>query len=268
MKRTDLDEGVSEKFLFEAPSGYGKTWMSMNIAKIYAMAGKKVLYIDPEKGTDKTKKKIFGNLTSEELDKITLIKATNIEIYLKYMNGWTEVRQAGTQEVEFHHGNDYDLKVCDGLTTEIEQYKAKLTQKFIKQGYYSISGVNFPITNPDIFILPFQFYAKLYDQVKEALVTMLDYNYDIICSMHMLKETEGHKYLKESIFQKFDTIIHLNKVTMSNGNPKWDGTIIKNRGRESTNTSNKIDDMNNIFKYFIGKFALDMDEVMKKMTYE
>lgn len=268
MKRNELDEDVSEKFLFEGASGYGKTWLSMNIAKIYAIAGKKVLYIDPEKGTDKTKKKIFGNLTDEELDRITRIKATNIETYLKYMIGWTETKQAGSQTIEFHHGNDYNLKICDGITTEIEQYKTRLTQKFIKQGYYTIAEKNFPISNPDIFVLPFQFYAKLYDQIKEALVIMLDNDYDIICSMHMLKDTEGQKDLKESIYQKFDTIIHLNKVTLSNGNPKWDGTIIKNRGRESTNTSNKVDDTSALYKYFIGKFGLDSDEVMKRMTYE
>ncbi|MDD3474398.1 MAG: ATP-binding protein [Candidatus Dojkabacteria bacterium] len=268
MKREELDEDVSEKFLFEGPSGYGKSWLSANIAKIYLIAGKKVLYIDPEKGMDKQKKKIFSNLTDEELDKITLIKATNIDTYLKYMLGWTETKQAGTQTVEFTHGNDYDLKVCDGITTEIEQYKTRLTQKFIKQGYYTIGEKNFSITNKDTFVLPYNFYGKLYDQIKEALVTMLDHNYDIIASMHLLKDTEGQRDLKESIYQKFDTIIKLNKITLSSGNPKWDATILKNRGRESPNSSNYVDDTNKFLKYFIKKFALDYDEVIKRFEYE
>lgn len=267
MKREELDEDVGEKWLLEGPSGYGKTWLSGNFAKIYAMAGKRVLFIDPEKGSDKQKKKIFSSLTDEELDKITLIKATNIDTYLKYMLGWTETKTAGTQVIEYEVGNDYDLKICDGITTEIEQYKTRLTKKFIKQGYYTIGDKQFPITNKDTFILPFNFYAKLYDQIKEALVMMLDYNYDIIASMHVLKDTEGQRDLKESIYQKFDTIVKLNKITLPTGNPKWDATMIKNRGKESPNSSNYVDNTDKFYKYFIKKFALDYDEVIKKFEY-
>lgn len=268
MLRIELDEDINEKVLLEGPSGFGKTWEAMNVCKIYAMAGKKVLYIDPEKGTNKTKKKVFGNLTDEELANITLLKATNIDVYLKYMKGWTETKTAGSQVVEFKHGCDYDLKVCDGLTTEIELYKTQLTQKFIKQGYYTVGDKNFPINNKEIFMLPFQFYGKLYDQIKEALVIMLDHEYDIIATMHMLKDTEGHRDLKESIYQKFDTIIKLNKISMSNGNPKWSGTLLKNRGRESPNTTNQLDDLNKFLMYFVTKFGLDPEETMKRLTYE
>lgn len=268
MKRNELDEDVSEKWLFEGNSGYGKTWILMNICKLYAMAGKKVLFIDPEKGTDKTKKKIFENLKDEELDKITLVKATDIDTYIKYMQGWTEEKQAGTQTVYFPHGLDYDVKICDGLTTEIELYKTQLTQKFIKQGFYTIAEKNFTISNKDTFVLPFQFYAKLYDQIKEALVIMLNHKYDILASMHVLKDTSGQQDLKESIYQKFDTIIKLNKMSLSTGNPSWNATIAKNRGRESPNTSNSVDDVSKFYMYFIKKFALDSDEVMKRLTYE
>lgn len=268
MKRSELDEDVSEKFLFEGHSGYGKTWLLGNISKIYAIAGKKVLYIDPEKGSDKQKNKIFSSLTDEELEKITVIKATNINTYIKYMLGWTETKQAGSQVVEIGYGNDYDLKVCDGITTEIEQYKTALTNKFIKQGYYTIADKIFNISNKETFVLPFNFYAKLYDQIKEALVTMLDYNYDIIASIHVLKNTTGQKDLQESIYQKFDTIIKLNKVVLPTGNPKWDATIIKNRGKESPNKSNYVDDTNKLLRYFIKKFSLDYEETMKRFEYE
>lgn len=268
MNRNELNEDVSEKWLFEGNSGYGKTWLEMNIAKIYAIAGKKVLYIDPEKGTDKAKYKVFNNLTDEELDRITIIKATNIDIYIKYMLGWTETKQAGTQEVQIQHGLDYDLKICDGLTTEIELYKTQLTQKFLKQGFYTIGDKNFPISNKDVFILPFNFYAKLYDQIKEALVTMLDHKYDMFASMHILKDSVGQQDLKEAIYQKFDTIIKLNKFSLSNGHPSWDAIILKNRGRESPNTTNAVDDVSKFYLYFIKKFALDSDDVIKRLTYE
>ena len=268
MKRDELDTDINEKFLFEGSSGTGKTWISMNISKLYAIAGKKVLYIDPEKGVSKAKKKVFGNLTDEELDNITIISATNIETYSKYMLGWTETKQAGSQTVEFSHGNDYDVKILDGLTTNIELFKTRLTNKFIKQGFYTVSEKNFPINNPDLFILPFQFYAKMYDSLKNSLNIMLDHSYDIIATLHPLKETEGQKELKESVFQKFDTIIKLNKTVLSSGNPKWTGTILKNRGRESENSSNQLDSISPLYMYFIKKFNLDSEDVMKRMTYE
>ncbi len=268
MKRSELDEDISEKLLFEGSSGHGKTWLSMNIAKIYAIANKKVLYIDPEKGIGKSKKKIFNNLTDDELDLITIINATNIDVYLKYMLGWIEIKQAGTQTVEFKYGLDYDLKVCDGLTTEIELYKTSLTQKFLKQGYYTIGERQFNITNKDVFTLPYNFYGKLYDNIKDALNVMLDHKYDIVATMHHLKDTDSQKELQESIYQKFDSIIKLNKLTSSNGSPKWTATIVKNRGRESPNTSNSIDDTNAILMYFIKKFGMDSDVVMERMKYE
>lgn len=268
MKREDLDSDINEKLLFEGSSGTGKTWLSMNIAKIYSIAGKKVLYIDPEKGTNKAKKKIFNNLTDEELDKITVISATNIEIYMKYMLGWRETKQVGSQTVEFNHGNDFDVKICDGLTTNIELFKTKLTQKFVKQGFYTVSEKNFPINNPELFTLPFQFYAKMYDSLKDSLNIMLDYPFDIIASMHPLKETEGQKELRESIFQKFDSILRLNKIVLSTGNPKWTATILKNRGRESPSMSNQLDDTSSLYMYFIKKFDLDSEETLKRLTYE
>ncbi len=269
MRREDLDTDINEKFLFEGPSGYGKSWMLMNIAKIYAIAGKKVIYIDPEKGTNKTKKKVFGNLTDEELDNINLIKATNIDTYLKWMLGWSEKKIVGAQELDFTYGLDCDVKVCDGLTTEIEIFKTKLTKRFVDQGYYYIGDTKFPIKNSETFTLPFQFYSKLYDQLKDGLNIMLDHNYDILGSMHLLKESEGHKELRESIFQKFDTIIKLNKtVDPIQGTPKWDGVILKNRGKESPNMSNQIDNMNSLFTYFIKKFSLDSDEIKERMAYE
>ena len=265
MIRSDLNKNIKEKFLFDGLSGTGKTNISLKIAKIYVLNHKKVLYIDPEHGSDRELEKMFSDLTDEELGRIELVHATNIETYLKYMLGWVEEKHAGTQTVSIFHGVDYNLKVCDGLTTEIELYKTRLTQKFVKQGYYMLGERQFSIPNPDVFVLPFQFYAKLYDQIKEALVIMLDHKYDVVATMHPLKNTDSQKDLEQSIYQKFDSVIKLNKLTLPSGMPQWGANIIKNRGRESPDKSNVLDGVEPLLRYFINKFGMDIEETMKKM---
>ena len=265
MKREDFNKNIKEKMLFESLSGAGKSRTCMLISTIYAMNNKKVLYIDPEKGTDKDSEKIFGCLTDRELENIEMIHATNIEIYLKYMFGWDEDRSIGPQKTIIHHGINYDLKVCDGLGTEIELYKTMLSRKFQDQGYYEIGGKRFDIQNKDTFVLPYQFYGKLYDQIKEALVIMIDHKYDILASIHPLKQTEGQQDLQQHIYQKFDSVIRLNKHLTPNGYPKWNGTIFKNRGRESPDKSNTLESIDPIIKYFITKFNMDMDETLERL---
>lgn len=238
----------------------------MKITKIYVLNNKKVLYIDPEHGSDRELEKMFSDLTDEELGRIELVHATNIETYLKYMlKDGLKKSMAGTQTVAFPHGVDYDLKVCDGITTEIELYKTRLTQRFVKQGYYMLGERQFSIPNPDVFVLPFQFYAKLYDQIKEALVIMLDHKYDVIATMHPLKNTDSQKDLEQSIYQKFDSVIKLNKLVLPSGMPQWGANIIKNRGRESPDKSNVLDGVEPLLIYFIKKFGMDVEETMKKL---
>lgn len=265
MKREDLEMDLKEKFLFEGLTASGKTWISMRIAKLYAMNGKRVLFIDVEHGTDRDKKNVFNDLSDEELEKVDVIHATDIETYLRAMLGYTEEKQVGSQVVRMSHYLDYDLKICDDIVSEIELYKVKLTQKFIKQGYYTIGEKQFSISNPDTFILPYNFYAKLYDQVKEALVIMLNHRYDIIVTMHPLKDTSSQRDLEQSIYQKFDSVIRLNKMILSSGFPKWTASIVKNRGRESPDKSNMLDSVEPLLVYFIKKFKMDINVGLEKI---
>lgn len=265
MKREDFNKNVKEKVLFEGPSGAGKTNISLIITKIYAINKKKILYIDPEHGTDRDLEKKFGNLDDKELSHIEVVNATNIDTYIKYMYGWTEDRSVGTQVNTIQLGLDYDLKVCDGLGTEIEIYKAKLSQKFQKQGYYEIGGKRFDIINKETFVLPYQFYGKLYDQLKEALVVMLDHKYDIIATLHPLKQTESQQDLQQSIYQKFDSVIRLNKLLLPNGFPQWNCIIVKNRGREAPDKSNSLDSVDPLIIYFIKKFNMPIEETLDRL---
>lgn len=265
MNPEDLKKNIKEKFLFDAPSGCGKTNLSLKIAKIYAMNDKKIIYIDSEKGTDRDLEKIFGDLTKEQLNNIQLINATNINTYIKYMYGWEEDKSIGTQVNIIQHGLDCDLKVLDGIGTEMELFKTKLSQRFQDQGFYTIGDKRFEISNKETFVLPFNFYAKVYDQIKEALVVMLDHKYDIIATLHPLKDTKAQMQLKECIYQKFDSIIRLNKEISSEGFPKWNGTILKNRGKESPDKSNTLESIDPILKYFINKFNMPMEETIERL---
>ncbi len=266
MKREDLKKNIKEKMLFEGPTATGKTHTLLIISAIYAIAGKKVLYIDPEGGTDKEKWKVFNKLTDRQLENIELIQATNIEIYLKYMIGWTEEKTIGTQKTIIQHGlDDCDVKICDGLGNEIEQYKTQLSRKFQDQGYYEIGGKQFNIMNKETFVLPYQFYGKLYDQIKESLVVMLNHKYDIFASIHPLKQTDSQMELQQQIYQKFDSVTSLHKqLNPINGCPRWTGKIIKNRGRESPDRPNTLDSIEPIILYFISKFNLNKDETLEK----
>lgn len=266
MKREDLNKNVKEKLLLEGNTGVGKTYDALRIVKIYLIAGKKVVYIDPEAGTDRDIIKLFDDLTDEELSRFELINATNIEAYLMGMYGLREEIQIGTNQTVIKTKYiDCDLKVCDGLITEIELYKTKLSRNFIEQGYYEIGGKQFTIKNPDTFVLPYNFFGKLYTQIKEALVVMLDHKYDILCTTHMFKNTDAQKDLAQSIYQKFDSVIRLNKTIDPSGFPDWSGNIIKNRGRESPDKSSILTSIDPLIIYYIKKFDMNIEEVIKRV---
>jgi hypothetical protein len=266
MKREELHGNVREKFLFDGLSSTGKTWMALNITKLYAMNGKKCVFIDPEDGVQRELDSgIFDDLTDEQLGRIEIVHANDIETYLKYMFGWVVEKHAGTQTVPFQHGVDYDLKVCDGLMTELEQFKYRLTQKFVKQGYYVQGERQFQISNPDTFTLPYAFYSKVYDQLREGVNMMMTHSYDLVATTHPFKTTDAHKALEQSIYARFDSVIKLNKMIMPQGTPVWNATIIKNRGREAVDKSNILEDTSSLLMYFIKKFGMDVEETMKRL---
>lgn len=266
MRRDELHKNVREKFFFEGKTSVGKTFLSLTISKIYAMNGKKVLFIDPEDGVQRELDAgIFDSLTDRELENIEMIHANDIDDYLKWINGWEEDKSIGPQKSIVQYGTNYDLKVCDGLTAELEQYKFNLIQKFIKQKYYTIGDKQFPINNPDLFNLPYQIYSKLYDQLRDAITVMMKHKYDIICTAHPFKDTEAVKMLEQSIYGKFDSVIRLDKMLLPSGTPKWNAIIVKNRGKESPDKSNKLDDIQPIIIYFIKKFNMNIDETLEKL---
>ena len=269
MKRSDLKTNIKEKMLLEGLGGAGKTLLCMKITKLYALNGKKCLYIDVEHGTDREKEKIFNDLTDSQLENIDIVHATDINSLVRAMLGWEEEEQIGSQLIKREYYRDYDLKVVDDLTTEIDLYKARLTQKFIKQGKYEIQGTPFRIEDPDTFQLPFNFYAKIYDQLKESLVTMLNHRYDLIVCMHPIrsqKSGDAKEHLRNSIYMKFDSVVSMQKTLSPLGTPEWTATIIKNRGRESPDISNALDSHDPILIYFINKFGMPVEETLDRLN--
>lgn len=268
MKREELHKNVREKFLLSGKIATGKSHLLLLITKLYAINGKKVLYIDPEDGIQRELDNgIFDDLTEQQLNNIEIIRANDIETYLKYINGWTETKQIGSQTLETQFGINCDLKICDGLTTEMEMYKFRLIQKFIKQKFYVIGDKQFQINNPDLFMFPFALYGKLYDQLRDIISTMMEHKYDIICTTHPFKETEAQQMLEQSIYAKFDTVITLNKKLNHNGTPKWDGITEKNRGKEAPDKSNNISSVRPILVYFIKKFDMPIDKTLEELKF-
>lgn len=252
IKREDLKKNIKDKLLLEGLVSSGKTYIATRVTKLYAIAGKRVQYIDTEFGGDKEREKTWDGLTDDELDRIDLISAPDMDTMLNHMIS-----------IE----GQYDLKVVDNLSDEIDLYKTKLTRKFIKQGSYEIGGKIFYITDPDIFTLNFSSYAKIYDQLTEALIIMLQQPYDIIAAIHPLKTTDTQQALQERIYQKFDTVYRLEK-DVGTGFPVWKGTVVKNRGRENPKKSVAIDSVYDIFKYYAKRLGLDRKEAMKRLEIE
>jgi len=268
MQRSELHKSVREKFLYVGKISVGKTYLALLTAKIYAMNGKRVLFIDPEDGTQRELDAgIFDDLTEEQLSLITIIHANNVKDYLKWVNGWEEDLSIGSQTNIIQHGIDYDLKICDGLLTEMDMYKYALIQKFIKQGFYTIGDKQFKITNPDLFNLPYQLYGKLYDQLRDLLTTMMEHKYDIICTTHPFKESDAQQMLEQSVYGKFDTVVELNKTLNSTGYPKWAGVTEKNRGRENPNRENTLKSARPLIVYFIKKFGMPIEETIEKLKF-
>lgn len=265
MLRSELESNIKEKLLLEGLTSTGKTLLSMKIAKLYLLNNKKVLLIDSEHGTDREKKNIFGDLTDEQLEGLEIVHANDIDTFLRAMLGYIEEKTIGSQLVQIEHYKNFDLKVCDDLTSEIDLFKTKLYLKYIRQGKYEIGGKEFIIKDKDSWVLPFNYYARIYDQIKEALVTMLQDRNDLICTIHPLKESESQQNLQEAIYAKFDSVVKLQK-TMQSGYPKWSATVVKNRGRESPDKSNTLESVDPLLIYFIKKFGMPVDETMKRLN--
>ncbi len=269
MKRDELHKNVREKFLFIGKIATGKSLIALIVTKLYAMNGLKVIYIDPEDGTQREiERGIFDDLTDEQLNNIEIVHANDLDTYLKYVNGWTEEKVFGSQVIKIEHGKDCDLKICDGLIAEMDMCKFQLTQKFIAQKFYTIGDKQFPIKNPDLFMFPYALYGKLYDQLRDIISAMIIHKYDIICTSHPFKETDAQQMLEQSIYGKFDSVIEFNKKLKSNGHPKWDGVVEKNRGREFPDKSNNIESAKPIIAYFIKKFGMPVEETLEKLKFK
>lgn len=265
MQRSDLKGKVREKFLFVGRISTGKTYLILIIAKLYAMNGKKVLIIDPEDGTQREiEAGIFNDLTEEQLALIQIEHTNTIEDCLKWVNGWEEDSLVG----KVTRGNDYDLKIFDGLSAEMELYKYDMVQDFIKQKKYYIGEKEYKITNPDLFTLPYQHYNKLYDQLKDVILTLMKHKFDIICTTHPFKETTAQQTLEQFIYGKFDTVVELKKTLQLKGIPKWDGVVEKNRGRERPDKENTIESARPLIVYFIKKFGMPVEETIEKLKFK
>jgi hypothetical protein len=81
--------------------------------------------------------------------------------------------------------------------------------------------------------------------------------------MHPLKETESQQNLQQAVYMKFDSVVRLQKILLPTGFPKWSAMVVKNRGRESPENSNVLDNIEPLLAYFIHKFGMSVEDTLE-----
>jgi len=215
VKREELRKLIKEKILLYGDTDTGKTFASAKLAAFLVENNKKVIFIDPEFGSQR------------ELD---LLSDDILEgIDLRVVRTYPEFRDACMED------SDCFLKVIDGLSEGMELHKRFLEDRFIAQGSYTVKDKTFKIEDIETFSLPWQTYAKLYSDLKGVVYKAIQHKYHFLMTMHPLKTTESRIELTQSIFRKMDTVLELRRDETSEGGVNRYGVIKKNRGVDVSN---------------------------------
>uniref|UniRef100_A0A6M3XLL3 Putative ATPase domain containing protein n=1 Tax=viral metagenome TaxID=1070528 RepID=A0A6M3XLL3_9ZZZZ len=243
----ELKKMIKEKTLLIGESATGKTFIASEVAIALAGLGKDIIYIDTEYGCQKEFLRL-STTGDKVLDKVDLrVKVRFDELFDSILE----------------EGNCF-LKIVDGLDELIRMNKEYLEDKFSQAGFYVMGEKTFDVKDKETFVLPWNFYPKVYGNAIDSIYKMLKHDYHILVTMKSLGETDAKKHVEDVIKAKFDTVIETKKVLRSmegSGGviqtPLWYGTIIKNRGRENE-TSNVV--TKNIHKALIDRFKELVDE--------
>jgi|Deesub1362A_J573_1020465.scaffolds.fasta_scaffold01419_17 KaiC/GvpD/RAD55 family RecA-like ATPase len=250
MKIDSIRRQLKYKVLLRGDTGTGKTHCALMVASKCSERGDKVIYIDPEYGTQKEIIALYesGKISDESLANITMVITPRYDGKVEkvddgmYRGGF---RQAYKKVIK----SDADLIVLDSVNEVMELHRRYLEGKFISQGYYVIGEKVFNITDSDTFTLPWQSYNKLYDDLLKVIYDMVDLGYNFICTSHPIGDTKTRERLESSVFRKFDTIIDMG-VEISNNEKRWYGIIRKNRGKDVYARIKEVDKL--LVKMFVG----------------
>ena len=229
VKRDALKKYIKEKVLLYGDTDTGKTYTAVKLSEFLVQQGKSVVFIDPEFGSHRE----LVKLPDEILEGIDL----------RVVRTYPEFRDACLED------SDCFLKIVDGLSEGMEIHKRFLEDKFIAQGEYVVGEKSFKIQDKDTFTLPWQTYAKLYDDLKGVVYRAIQHRYHFVMTMHPFKATETKTELMQSIMRKFDTVLELRRDETSEGGVNRYGVIKKNRG---TDVSNCV--LSDVAEVLINKF--------------
>jgi ABC-type dipeptide/oligopeptide/nickel transport system ATPase component len=191
VKRAELEAKIKEKILLMGDSGTGKTYTAVKVAKLVAESGEKVVFVDPEYGAERE----LELLSDDVLE----------DIELKITPRWEMLK------VAIEHNDSCFLKVVDGLAEVFESVKHFLEQRYIARGEYIVGDKSISISDPQVFVLPWAGYPKVYSEVLASCRKLVEQKPHIICTTHSFGETPTQRKLTENVYRKFDTVLELKK---------------------------------------------------------
>lgn len=214
VKRSELQAKIKEKILLIGETGTGKTFTSAKVANFVAGHGKKVVFIDPERGAGK------------ELEMLSDEVLENIEF--RDTPEWDPFKKA-----IFKNDNCF-LKVVDGLSEAFVSSKIYLEDRYVAHGKYMTgkAEAEIEITDKEIFTLPFVAYSKVYDFIIKICHELVKQSPHIIVTMHSFGGSEAKQRLEADVFRKFDIIFELRRTPKTTPpSIVYDAVLKKRRGR-------------------------------------
>lgn len=216
MKIDEVRKNVKNKLLLTGKTGTGKTHLSLHVAFMFSREGKKVVYIDPEYGTQKEVDSLYSSEDIEDGD------IENID--LKVTPTWLEYLDA----VE---NADCDLLVLE-MSDAMRLHRRYLENKIKDEGGYIIEKNRIPVKDKETFTLPYNFYPKIYNVAVNTMYHLVEQPYHFIVTLTPVKGTEAKEEFMNFIMMKADTVIDLEKGIQGN-QVQYTGTVVKNRGGTS-----------------------------------
>ena len=243
VRKSELRAKVKEKILLIGDTGVGKTYTCVKIAGFVAGHGKKVVYIDTERGAGRE----LEALPDEVLENITYVDAPE----------WDAMQRA-----VFRNDSCF-LKILDGISEVFVASKFWLEDRFIAKGKYQVGESEIEITDREVFTLPWQSYSKVYDFVRKTVHELVKQSPHILVTMHPFGDTETKRSLEADVFRKFDTILELRRTTKQTPpSIVYDAVLRKHRGRPFEAfyaMTNYIDKLKKLFARRMGVEVNDRD---------
>lgn len=147
---------VKEKVLIVGKTGTMKTIACFEIAKVASKAGRNVLYVDTEYGSQR----YFKSVKEEEVKNVDLVVPKNFSglrsAICRIAVGDFELDALNnSKNFDFHTITEkkaYDVLILDPFDP-VTEARLEAKDKFIKQGYYYIGEKRVEIDNKDTFTL-------------------------------------------------------------------------------------------------------------------